>query len=65
MLLLIASASLAFTGSTTIYRFAILTIPVSIMISYYFLAGKKAWWNELLFWLLIGTLVLNYVDLKY
>lgn len=51
--------SLALTGSVAVYRFAILTIPIAVMISYYFLAGKKKWWNELLFWLLIGVVVFN------
>jgi hypothetical protein len=60
--LVVALLSLAFTGSVAVYRFAILTIPISIMISYYFLSGKKAWWNEVLFWLLIGTVVVNYLS---
>lgn len=59
----VALLSLAFTGSAAVYRFAILTIPISIMISYYFLAGKKAWINEVLFWLLIATVVVNYVSM--
>ena len=59
--LLVALLSLAFTGSVAVYRFALLGIPISIMISYYFLSGKKAWWNEVLFWLLIATVIVNYV----
>jgi hypothetical protein len=59
--LIVALLSLAFTGSVAVYRFAILTIPISIMISYYFLAGKKAWWNEVLFWLMMATVIVNYI----
>lgn len=63
MFLLVALISLAFTGSVAVYRFAILTIPISTLISYYFLAGKKAWWNEVLFWLLMAVLVLNHLNI--
>ncbi len=60
--LLISLASLAVTASASAYRFAILTIPVSIMVSYYFLSAKKSWFSELVFWILIGTLVMNHVS---
>jgi hypothetical protein len=62
MFLLVALISLAFSGSAAVYRFAILTIPISIMVSYYFLAGKKVWINEALFWVLMATLVLNHLN---
>lgn len=60
--LLVAIASLAFTGSVAVYRFSILAIPLAIMISYYFLSNKKAWWNEVLFWVIVGTLIFNHVS---
>ena len=63
MFLIVAIISLAFTGSVAVYRFSILTIPISTLISYYFLAGKKAWWNELLFWTLMSVLVLNHLNI--
>ncbi len=62
MFLLVAIASLAFTGSASIYRYSILAIPLATMISYYFLSAKKAWWSELLFWILVGTLVFNHIN---
>lgn len=60
--LLVALFSLAIGGSDLLYRFSILVIPISTMISYYFLATKKAWWAETLFWLLAGTLLLNHIS---
>ena len=60
--LLVAIGSLAFTGSVAVYRFSILTLPLATMISYYFLSNKKNWWNETLFWMLVGTLVFNHVN---
>ena len=60
--LLVAIASLAFTGSVAVYRFSILAIPLAVMISYYFLSNKKAWWNEVLFWVMVGTLIFNHVN---
>lgn len=60
MFLLVALLSLAFAGSVAVYRFSILTIPLATMISYYFLAARKAWISEVLFWALIGTMVVNY-----
>jgi hypothetical protein len=61
--LFVALVSLAFSGSVAVYRFAILTIPISTLISYYFLAGKKAWWNETLFWILMAVVVLNHLNI--
>jgi len=60
--LVVALLSLVVTGSSAIYRFSILTIPLSTMVSYYFLAGKKAWVNEVLFWILIATVVINHLQ---
>jgi len=32
------------------------------MISYYFLAAKKKWWTELLFWVLFGLVIFNHAN---
>jgi hypothetical protein len=64
MFLFTALVSLAFTGSVAVYRFAILTIPISTLVSYYFLAGKKAWLNEVAFWILMAVLVLNHLNIS-
>jgi len=59
----VALMSLMFTsGSAEVYRFSILVIPLSTMISYYFLAAKKNWWVEFLFWCMVGVMVFNYVN---
>jgi hypothetical protein len=50
------------SGSGAIYRFAILVIPLATMISYYFLAAKKNWWVEVLFWCIVGVMIFNYVN---
>jgi len=64
ILLTVTLISLLFTaGSVAIYRFSILVIPLATMISYYFLAAKKQWWTEVLFWLLLGTLIFNHVNI--
>jgi hypothetical protein len=63
MFLVVALISLAFTGSVAVYRFAILTIPIATLVSYYFLAGKKAWWSEVIFWVLMVVLVLNHLNI--
>ena len=62
MFMLVALLSLAFAGSVAVYRFSIVTIPLGTMISYYFLAAKKAWISEVIFWLLIATMAVNYVS---
>lgn len=55
--------SLALTvDSLALYRFSIIVIPYSIMVSYYFLAAKKRWWPEVLFWILVGAMVFNYIN---
>jgi len=60
----VALLSLIFTaGSAAIYRFAILVIPLSVMISYYFLSARKKWWTEFLFWILFGLVVFNHITI--
>lgn len=59
----VALLSLIFTsGSAAVYRFSILVIPLAAMISYYFLAAKKKWWTEFLFWTLLGLVIFNHVN---
>ncbi|MDQ3049467.1 MAG: DUF6427 family protein [Bacteroidota bacterium] len=63
LFLAVALLSLIFTsGSAAVYRFSILVIPLAVMISYYFLAAKKKWWTELLFWVLFGLVIFNHVN---
>ena len=57
----VAFATLAVAGSDSLYRFSILTVPLAMMFGYYFLAVKKAWWGELLFWTMFGLLITNHL----
>lgn len=57
----VSMATLAVAGSDALYRFSILTVPLSVMFGYYFLATKKAWWRELVFWAMTGLLVANHL----
>jgi hypothetical protein len=41
-------------------RFSLLVIPLSVFLSYYFLAAKKMWFAESLFVCLLVTLLINY-----
>ena len=60
--MVVAIITLALTPSYGSYRFSILAIPLAVIISYYFLASKQSWWNEVLFWSLIATLTFNYIS---
>lgn len=60
-MLIISLIMTAFTSSHMSYRFTILCIPLSVMIAYYFLAAKKAWLTETLFYLLIIFIIFNYI----
>lgn len=51
-----------FTDTPMIYRFYILTIPLSIWGGYYFLSMKKLWLAELIMLLLISSWVYNYMQ---
>lgn len=47
-----------------LFRFSILCIPLSIVISYYFLTTKKIWITEPILYLLIAFILYNYVTIK-
>jgi hypothetical protein len=59
--LLLAGASVFMGTSISIYHFSMLSIPLSIVLGYFFLATKKAFWVELVFLLLVSALVYNYL----
>jgi Family of unknown function (DUF6427) len=44
-----------------LFRFALVAIPASVFISYYFLAAKRAWYYESLFVLLVVIWGYNYI----
>lgn len=45
----------------SIFRFFIFCIPVSFFFSYYFLAIRKNWFSEVLFWLFIVVVMNNFI----
>jgi hypothetical protein len=57
----LAGASVFMGTSISIYHFSMLSIPLSIVLGYFFLATKKAFWVELVFLLLVSALVYNYL----
>lgn len=59
LVLSLASIMLSLTVSLT--HFAILAIPVSIFLGYYFLALKKIFWTETFFLILISAIIYNYL----
>ncbi|MCK9413386.1 MAG: DUF6427 family protein [Prolixibacteraceae bacterium] len=48
-------------SSTGLGVIAITTIPVSFLISYFFMAGKRGFWREFLFFLFMATLVAGHL----
>lgn len=53
------------TPEVQLYRFTVLAIPFSFLISYYFLSAKKIWYAEVLFWLLITNVVYNFFLMRF
>jgi hypothetical protein len=52
------------TPAEPLFRFSILCIPLSIIISYYFLTTKKVWITEPILYLLIAFILYNYISIK-
>lgn len=61
LFLVISLLMIIFTPAKILYRFSILCIPLSVIISYYFLAAKKAWLNETLFIIFIVIMIYNFI----
>lgn len=53
------SMLLAPTVSVTYYAF--LVLPLAIFFANYFSVVKRGWWAELMFWLLVGSIIFNHV----
>lgn len=45
----------------SLYRYAILTIPLSVYLGYYFISGKRQLFAEIVFTLLLAALIINYL----
>ncbi len=48
------------TKEDMLFRLSIITIPLSVLVSYYFLSIKKAWFAETIFLILLATMIFNY-----
>jgi uncharacterized protein DUF6427 len=53
-----------FTPTETLFRFSIFCIPLSVIISYFFLTTKKVWITEPLLYALIIFIIYNYISIK-
>lgn len=62
--LVVSLLFLIFTPSAALYRFSILAIPLSVVIAYYFLAAKKMWISESLFYIFIILIIYNYLSIN-
>jgi hypothetical protein len=47
--------------STGLGIIAISTVPVSFLISHFFMAGKRNFWREFIFFLFLATLVASHL----
>lgn len=58
--IVVGFVSILVSRDESLYRFSILSIPISSYVSYYFLSGKKLWIIEIMFWILIASWFYNY-----
>lgn len=56
----IAVLSVLVSRNNSLYRYYLLAIPFAVFLAYYFLSGRKGWWMEILFLVLIVCWVYNY-----
>lgn len=61
---IISLLMIIFTPSSMLYRFSALSIPLSVVVSYYFLASKKIWVTETLFLLLVAIVFYNFIFVR-
>jgi phosphotransferase system glucose/maltose/N-acetylglucosamine-specific IIC component len=60
VLLLISAGTLFLTGILEPAHFLVLTVPVSVFVTYYFISARKfKWFYETLLWVLAGVVVWN------
>lgn len=55
-----AIACALLTKENMLYKLSIIIIPLSVIVSNYFLSIKKGWWAEILFLILLATMIFNY-----
>lgn len=49
-----------FSSSYGVYRYCLLCIPFSVVLSYLFISGKRKWFNEIIFVLFVAVILYNY-----
>ncbi len=59
-LILFGLLSLLLVKEITLPGLIAMSIPFSVFIAYYFLSGKRNWWSELLFTVMIALLIYNH-----
>ena len=58
---LTSAGSALLTRENMLFKLSAMTIPLSVIVSNYFLSIKKRWWAEILFYILLATLIFNYL----
>lgn len=58
--IIIGALLLLLIRDLNLFRFTILFLPFSFLLTYYFTKIKKVWFAEVLFWLLIANIVYNF-----
>lgn len=61
MLFVLNLLSSFLAGKLDAFHFSLFALPLSVIISYYFLVLKKNWWGETIFWILIISIISNFV----
>lgn len=64
LFVVISGLMILLTRNVQLFRFEILCLPFSFLLSYYFLSAKKVWYAEVLFWLLIANIAYNFFLMK-
>ncbi len=59
--ILTSAGSALLTRENMLFKLNVMTIPFSVIVSNYFLSIKKRWWAEILFYMLLATLIFNYL----
>ncbi|HNT81153.1 MAG TPA: hypothetical protein PKH65_10775 [Bacteroidia bacterium] len=60
LLTIFASLSIMYSVEYGMYRYCLLSIPITVVLSYLFISGSKKWLNETVFILFIALICYNY-----
>lgn len=61
LLIIIGISVIIVTPGSSIYRFSILSIPVSTLLAYYFLVAKKTWIADGLIYIFLLVIIYNFI----